>query len=44
MKPLTAKGARKLKRRRLNRVVRKARRDAIGGNIKTPPISIRVNR
>jgi len=44
MKPLTAKGAHKLKRRKVNRAVKKARRDAIGGAIATPPISIRVNR
>jgi len=44
MKPLTAKGARKLKRRRLNRVVRKARRDAIGGNVAKLPMSLKLVR
>ncbi|MEZ7278677.1 hypothetical protein [Pseudoalteromonas sp. 68 DY56-GL68] len=37
MKILTKKGAHKLKRRRVNRAVRRARRDAIGGNVSRPP-------
>ncbi|SJN25520.1 hypothetical protein CZ797_04280 [Pseudoalteromonas sp. JB197] len=39
MKILTVKGAHKLKRRKVNRAVRKARRDSIGGNVKTPRLT-----
>lgn len=45
MKILTKKGAHKLKRRKVNRAVRRARRDAIGGNVVgRPPISLRLTR
>lgn len=44
MKVLTAKGAKKLKRRKVNRAVRKARRDAIGGNVGKLPAALQLTR
>ena len=41
MKLLTKKGAYKLKRRRVNRALRKARRDTIGGDVSRPRRPVR---
>jgi hypothetical protein len=45
MNYLTKKGAYKAKRRAINRATRRARRDAIGGNvIALPPVSLKLGR
>lgn len=44
MKPLTVKGAHKLKRRKVNRATRQARREAIGGNVGKLPTSLTFTR
>jgi|TARA_B100001059_G_scaffold235954_1_gene283887 hypothetical protein len=44
MKFLTKKGAYKAKRRAVNRAARKARRDAIGGNVAKLPFSMNIGR
>ena len=44
MKFLTKKGAYKAKRRAINRATRRARREAIGGNVGALPVSLKLGR